>query len=458
MASPRLAALLGLAGGACVDADPDARRALVITTLAEDNQPWATRAPAALAGKYRRMQADTYAWLRGTAAVYWRDVTGPDAPGGPSAFAGSAAVLLVGDPHPENLGTFRAPDGAMLIDWNDLDAAGYGEFWLDVRRWVTACLVAVPIADPDAALDAARTIARAYADQATGARPPLGALGLGAHPWLDEVLAAARADGNRGARRDEDAPIDPATGRRRLARGELTAPVVPGVIDDERRDLGPERAAIAAVIATWREARPDAAALGPTLDVVRRFGAGVASYAAPRYYALLDGPSAAPSDDLVIELKEAAEAPTTGAPRFGQTAPWTTPAARTVWAQQALAARADGDPLLGAVASGTASFRIRGRGDYQRNLDVVELRRRALDEPAAWRELAALGGRLLAAAHGRAPAADGRAGAAVIAPLLAGRQAEFADETAAFAVAYAARVGDDAAALRDVDLVAARPR
>ncbi len=457
MSTPRpWIATLGVAFVACGEPVDD-RRALVLGTLAVDNLRWSTRAPAQLAGKYRLMQSDAFAWLRGTSAVYWRDVAGPGAWTWPTDFgdAGTTQVLLVGDPHPENLGTFRAPDGTMVVDWNDLDAAGFGPFWLDVRRWVTACLVAVQIDDPAAANDLAVAVARAYADQATGVRGPLGSVGIGAHPWLDEVLADALADGNEGTRRDEDAPIDPVTGRRRLARGELAPPVVPGVVDDDRHDLGPTRATIDAVVETWRASRADADAdvLGPTLDVVQRFGAGVASYAAPRYYVLLDGPSDAPTDDLLIELKEATDSPATGAPRLGQHAPWASPAARAVWAQRALGARADADVLLGAVTRGVSSFRVRGRSGYQRNLDVVELRAQAADDPAGWQAFAELGARMLAAAHGRAPAADGRPGAAAIAPLLAGRAADFAAETAAFAVAYADQLVADAAALRELDLL-----
>ena len=54
----------------------------------------------------------------------------------------SSRVLLVGDPHPENIGTFRAADGTILVEWNDFDAAGYGPYEADVRRLATAMVVA----------------------------------------------------------------------------------------------------------------------------------------------------------------------------------------------------------------------------------------------------------------------------------------------------------------------------
>ncbi|HEY5920229.1 MAG TPA: hypothetical protein VIV11_01105, partial [Kofleriaceae bacterium] len=63
-------------------------------------------------------------------------------------------------------------------------------------------------------------------------------------------------------------------------------------------------------------------------------------------------------------------------------------------------------------------------------------------------------GGMLARAHGQAASADGERGAAVIGPLLGGREAGFADEIAAFAIADAAQIVADHAAMRDRDLAA----
>ena len=90
----------------------------VIDTLALDNRAYADRDRELVELKLVKMQRSAYDWMRGTSAVYWRDVND-----GVIATAFPApAVLLVGDPHPENVGTFRAADGTLLADWNDLDA------------------------------------------------------------------------------------------------------------------------------------------------------------------------------------------------------------------------------------------------------------------------------------------------------------------------------------------------
>src|SRR5664279_1065594 len=94
------------------------RDAFVINVIAEDNYEFSLRDPALVAMKLTKMQRDPFDWLRGTAPVYWHDVTDPGAPRTPTAFGSPASsrVLLVADPHPENLGSFRAPDGTMFMD------------------------------------------------------------------------------------------------------------------------------------------------------------------------------------------------------------------------------------------------------------------------------------------------------------------------------------------------------
>ena len=130
--SRRAAVLITLlvgGGGGCVDEPAQGHRtALILEVLAEDNQRWAARDPELLRAKYARMLADDVSWMRGTAALYWRDLTTPGEWAWPTAFGSgpAARVLLLGDPHPENLGTYVAASGAVALDWNDFDATGYG--------------------------------------------------------------------------------------------------------------------------------------------------------------------------------------------------------------------------------------------------------------------------------------------------------------------------------------------
>lgn len=442
--------ILGLAAG-CADALPSERTQRVIDVLAEDNYVWARREPALVAKKLAKMQRGPYEWMRGTASVYWRDLTelgdrtttafGDDA---------SSRVLLVGDPHPENIGTFRAADGSMLVDWNDLDAAGYGPFTADLRRLAVGLVVAADSADEAVNDELATRAIRGYVAQL--ARGPM-SIRPGMHPLLDKELAKARARGDARFAVDELAPVT--DGARYVAFGDLEAVADDGVYEDTVLPVGAEAAAwLDAAVAQWTARRGEPAVVKLR---ARRIGAGVASYAALRYNVVLEGPTAAPEDDQVLELKEERDGLILhGLPQLAA-AEWDSPAARVVDAQQRLQARRDADGCLGAADLGGLSLKIRDREAYQRgidHLDLAELAAGSVAKRAQLADLAELLGGLLASAHGNARTLDGARGADVIAPILAGREDAFVAELVASARVEAAQVLADHAVLAHVDLAA----
>lgn len=442
--------LLALAAG-CADALPSERAQRLIDVLAEDNYVWARRDPELVAKKLAKMQRDPYEWLRGTASVYWRDLTElGERPATAFGDEASSRALLVGDPHPENVGTFRASDGTMIIDWNDLDAAGYGPFTADVRRLAVGLIIAADSDDTAFTDELAARAVRGYAAQL--ARSPM-TIRSGMHPLLDKELTKAKTRGDVRFAVDELAPVT--AGVRYVAFSDLEPVAEDGVYEDTVRPVGAEAAAwIDAAIAQWAARRGEPAVVKLR---ARRIGAGVASYAALRYNVVLEGPTTALDDDQVIELKEERDGLVLrGVPEL-QVGEWASPASRVVDAQRRLQSRGDADPRLGAADLGGLSLKIRDREAYQRGLDHADLAALAAgsaQKRAQLGDLAELLGALLASAHGNAQTLDGLRGAAVIAPLLAGREDAFVAELVASARAEAAQVIADHAALRDVDLAA----
>lgn len=433
-------ALLALVVLGCAAPAPATRAQEVVSALADDNYVWSLREPDLVALKLKKMQRGAFTWLRGTANVFWRDLTAPGAQRAASAFGdpASSRVLLVGDPHPENIGTFRAGDGTMIVEWNDFDAAGYGPFEGDVRRLATGLTIAADEApgsgDP---LDLPRSVARGYAAEiaALANGVPPAPVVHGDDAVLDKVIDKALA---RGAAHSERQDI--------MAFGDLDPVGTDGVIENRQVPVGAEAAAwIDEAIAAWRTHHPDAGAI---VWRTRRIGSGVASYAALRYEVLLD-------DGLVLELKETRDGVVIPGVPQREVAEWTSPAARAVDAQRRLQARRDADLRLGAASIGGLALKIRDRTSYQRGLDAGDLAALAAGSSGDRARLVLLAehlGGLLARAHGAATTADGVLGWTVIAPLLAGREAGFVDEVAALSAADTAQLRADYAALADVDL------
>jgi len=414
--------------GACAQPAEDHRDAFVIGVLADDNAIWGRREPALVRAKLAKMQRDPYLWLRGTNLVYWRDATTPGT-ARTSAFGSvpSSRVLLVGDPHPENIGTFRLPSGEYAIEFNDLDAVGYGPYQLDVRRLAVGMIIAAQAEGADAEA-LAREVAAGYAARiAAGAT---GVIGRGAHPFLDELIDDAIRDGDDDETLNEIAPI--LDGRRVMRFGDLEAVAADGVIENRMLPLGADER-----VAVDR-------ALGD-VDVVgigRRIGTGVASYPALRYYVVL-------ADDTFLEMKEQREGLLLRFVPQYDSSEWESPAARIVDAQRRLHAQRDSDPLLRSADIGAFSIRIRDRADYQRGVDFEDITPLSVMEQ---RTLARVFGELLARAHGNTTTLDGDRGAAVIAPLLAGREDAFVAEIASDALADHAQLVADYARSIDRDL------
>ncbi len=433
------------------------REDFVVNTLAEDNYAWALRDPELVAMKLAKMQRDPYVWLRGEPAVFWRDVTDPGAARTATAFGSPAAsrVLLVADPHPENLGSFRASDGTMFVDWNDFDSAGYGPYEGDVRRLAAGLIVAAHDAadpasaaavDPVYAAELARRVAVGYATEmaALAAGQPAQPVTTGAAKYLDKLIAKATANGD--SRKELTDSTEVVDGVRVFLTGDLDPVADDGVVENRQTSVTPdERDRVTRALAPYLAQHPE---LGTLVAIARRYGSGVSSYAVLRYYALL-------SSDRLVEVKEERDGLVIhGVPQLAA-AEWSSPAVRVVDAQRRLQLRRDADPLLGAAGVGALALRIHDRAAYQRGVDAGDLGALAIDpsKRAQLADLAEIFGGLLARAHGLAVTEDGVAGWSVIAPLL-GDGAGFADEIVELARADAAQVIADWESLRDEDLAA----
>ncbi|MCA9560007.1 MAG: DUF2252 family protein, partial [Myxococcales bacterium] len=217
----------------CVQAEDAGRRAWLQSLLVQDNRPLLEREPALTAGKFRKMGARPYDFLRGSLAVYLADAARPDAM--PTRFGSAAAsrVLVLGDPHPENLGAFRRGDGRMSLEFNDFDGATFGPYHLDVRRLAVGFVVAGLQAglDDDAARALAGAVAEGYVLEidrlGRGLAPLRVRRGVGFGHIVDDLLRRAERDGDAREHLDDYTRVK--GGQRRLRRGEVEAPPMPGV-------------------------------------------------------------------------------------------------------------------------------------------------------------------------------------------------------------------------------------
>ncbi|MEU1279001.1 DUF2252 domain-containing protein [Streptomyces sp. NPDC005805] len=364
-----------------------------------------TADPAAFRVKFRKMAASAFAFYRGTACLFYRDLEaagdGPDS--GPFLDERTGRVWIHGDLHAENFGTYMDAGGRLVFNVNDFDEAYVGPFTWDLKRLAASlALIGYTKALADEQItDLVRICAAAY-------RERIHALAAGSTAEDLPPFTLDTADGPllaalRTARsltrfslldsmteiRDFERRFSPAGGA-----VELDAAMRYKVLDafDGYLETLPESSL----------ARPDSYRVK---DVVGRRGVGIGSAGLPSYNILLEGNSDALENDVVIYLKQAQ---TPAVSRH-----ITDPAVRgyfrheghrTVISQRALQAHAD--PWLGWTELDGTGQLVAEVSPYAVDLDWSDL-----DDPAEMAAVVADLGRAAATMHA---AADDESGHSLV--------------------------------------------
>ncbi len=432
-------ALLGALGamGFCCSHALDARASLIADTLARAAPP-TSRAPP-LAGRFALMAASPVAFYRASLQLFLRDWNDPSTGLASTRFGSDSAMPTgVGDPHVENFGTLLGPDGRPTLEADDLDHSGRVPYLWDLRRLAVSLCVAARSANPGhrhahrassrAQRDIARSAALAYADGLRATDPAGPLFDASGNPLLEDLFRRSLRDATAHSELTE---LTVLTGtERRLRRG----PLDPDDPSDALTDLAPRaRASVPDLLARYRTTlvSPPDPEFFTVLDAARQQGGGVDSHGRLRALVLVRGPSDAPSDDVVLEVKELPL----------DLLPWgrsPDAAARVLASRATLWSRPDADPLWGATTCFDLPVQVRNRTEAAKSLRVSRMEG-PLGTPEALVAIARTLGTQLARIHLRSlPSPPPHF--ALIARDLEG----FADEQADIAVRYAEQVYDDA--------------
>jgi uncharacterized protein (DUF2252 family) len=277
----------------------DARLDLIVSTLGDAFAPLMEADPAAFRGKFRTMSADPHAFYRGSACLFYADVTEQD---DPYTDEHSGRIWVHGDLHVENFGTYLNSDGRLVFDINDFDEAYLGRFTWDLQRFAASlALVGWQKALPEE--DVTRLIGRylrAYLSQIDEYRTSEEddfALHLdNTEGPIQEALVMARQQRRADLLDDSTQEVD---GVRVFREGR-------GV-----RRLGKvERAKVVKAFEAYLETIPERRRSDRDLfydlrDVVGKSGFGIGSAGLPAYNVLVEGYSQALDNDVVLSMKQA---------------------------------------------------------------------------------------------------------------------------------------------------------
>ncbi len=356
---PRRLRLLPLLLVAACGEGPSAREGVFVNAMVRADLPLLRSRPQLVAGKYRQMKTALFQFHRGVLPVYLTDARDAALPIGRSRFALDLPLVVgMGDPHPENVGVLFDRNGVPRIEPNDLDGVELVPYLRDLRRLLVGVAIAsvsTNAADPVRAAEVAartRDIIKACAEgyrtaifeYAGGAAPEVIDTGKGV-PNLEDLFKRGKKD---YASRDELAGLTVLEGTtRRLKDAELGEVIDPTEPASALRTL--PKVALEALPDTLERYRrgltdPPPPEFFRVLDAKRELGSGVASWPRIRVLVLVRGPTDAPGDDVVLELKELADASTSTTTwptqhfrsveariEFAKLKVWSVPAADGLW-------------------------------------------------------------------------------------------------------------------------------
>ncbi|MFC9112465.1 MULTISPECIES: DUF2252 domain-containing protein [Streptomyces] len=361
--------------------------------------------PAAFRVKFRKMAASAFAFYRGTASLFYHDLSAEDAGRGGDPHSGpylderTSRVWIHGDLHAENFGTYMDSNGRLVFNVNDFDEAYVGPFLWDLKRFAASmALIGYAKALSDEQItDLVSVYAAAYRERihalATGAKsdevPPF-TLDTAQGPLLD-ALRDARSLTRFGLL---DSMTEIRDFERRFAPGG-------GAIELDAAT----RYKVLAAFDGYLETLPDSSLARPdsyrVKDVVGRRGIGIGSAGLPSYNILLEGHSDALENDVVIYIKQA-QTPAVSRhitdPAIGEY--FLHEGHRTVISQRALQAHAD--PWLGWTELDGAGQLVAEVSPYAVDLDWSDL-----DDPEEMAQVVADLGRATAAMHAAADDTSG---------------------------------------------------
>jgi uncharacterized protein (DUF2252 family) len=338
--------------------DSEERREQIVSVLVDAFEDLIQADPKAFRRKFRKMAADPFAFYRGSACLFYADVSQIE---DRWADERTSRVWIQGDLHAENYGTYMDASGILVFDVNDFDEAYLGHFTWDLQRMAASlALLGYGKALSDEAIgEMIRTYAGAYLEQVrafhTGDRDDEFRLTLeNTEGALHDVLLEARL-----ATRIR--MLEQMTAVEGHERGFTEGP---GVRRLEKDEEGEVREAYEAYLDTIPEVKRQHSVSYEIKDIVGRAGFGIGSAGLPAYNLLIEGRTQALENDVVLSMKQGnIAAPSRVVPDERIRDHFEHAGHRTAVSQRALQAHAD--PWLGWCE-------LRGKGQLVKELSPYE--------------------------------------------------------------------------------------
>src|ERR687895_1095001 len=277
----------------------DKRQTKIVDVLIDAFSELMVADPEAFRQKFRKMAAGPFAFYRGSACLFYADMEREE---DRWADERTSRVWIQGDLHAENFGTYMDGDGVFVFDVNDFDEAYLGHFTWDIKRMVASVALLAwmkAISDADIA-SLIETYVRAYVEQVRyfveSDRDHEYALRLeNTEGEIREILRETRLSTRVDLLDDMTLVNDEVERRFRRNSGGRE-------LDEAGKGRGD--APHEAYLETIPETKRFRSLTYQVKDIVGRQGFGIGSARLPAYNVLVEGPTQALENDVVLSMKQ----------------------------------------------------------------------------------------------------------------------------------------------------------
>lgn len=281
---------------------PSERQSFIIETFSKYYGSLMQSNLDAWKGKFRKMAASPFAFYRGSAALFYADmVREADS----LTNEQTSRVWIQGDMHAENFGAYMNSAGVLVFDVNDYDESYVGPYTWDVKRLVASlALLGYQKALSDADIQLMiETVSRSYLNQinqfaASEKKPNISLTIDNTTGKLHEILQQARLNTRVGL-------LDNITSIQDYDR-RITLNKSTKALDEETK--AKVRVAFDSYLETIPKRKRFANVNYVIKDMASFSGAGIGSAGLQIYSILLEGPTQALENDIIISMKQAATA------------------------------------------------------------------------------------------------------------------------------------------------------
>jgi uncharacterized protein (DUF2252 family) len=277
----------------------DERQTKIVDVLVDTFSELMVADPEAFRQKFRKMAAGPFAFYRGSACLFYADM---EREKDRWADERTSRVWIQGDLHAENFGTYMDGDGVFIFDVNDFDEAYLGHFTWDIKRMVASVALLAwmkAISDADIA-SLIETYVQAYVEQVRyfveSDRDHEYALRLETTDGeIREILLETRLN-TRVDLLDKLTLVNENV-ERQFRRGS-------GVRELDNAERAMVHTSYEAYLETIPETKRFRSLTYQVKDIVGRQGFGIGSAGLPAYNVLVEGPTQALENDVVLSMKQ----------------------------------------------------------------------------------------------------------------------------------------------------------